>query len=55
MAKTKQYIGLILEDDFLKVAVLGIENKKLSLQKIDKYSHVKTLEKNASKNLQEDL
>ncbi|GAB5408833.1 MAG: hypothetical protein BalsKO_11980 [Balneolaceae bacterium] len=48
MAKGKQYIGIVLEDDLLKVAVVGISNKKLSLNRLDKFTLIKPLEKDTS-------
>ncbi len=55
MANGKKYIGITLEDDFLKVAVISISNKKLSLQKLDKFTLIRPLEKVASSNEPEDI
>lgn len=55
MAKKRQYIGIVLEEEFLKVAILSIANKKLSIDKIDKFSLVKPLEKEASNEIQDDI
>lgn len=55
MAKKKQYIGIVLEQEFLKVAVLSLSNKKLSLDKIDKFSLVKPLETSRSSMPLEDV
>jgi len=50
MAKGKDYIGIVLEDNFLKVAVVSLSNKKLSLKKLDKFSLIKPIEKDTSSN-----
>lgn len=55
MAKGKEYIGIVLEDDFLKVAVVGIHNKKLSLRKLDKFTLIKALEKETPANEDQDV
>lgn len=55
MAKTKKYIGIILENDQLKVAVLSYVNKKLSLNKLDKFTLLKPLERHIDKTPQEDV
>lgn len=55
MAKGKEYIGIVLEDDFLKVAVVSVSNKKLSLKKLDKFTLIKPLEKDASSSEEADI
>ncbi|MEQ9310483.1 MAG: hypothetical protein RLN90_13595 [Balneolaceae bacterium] len=55
MARRKQYIGIVLEDNLLKVAVVDISNKKLSLNKLDKFTLIRPLDKDARINEKIDI
>lgn len=55
MARRKQYIGIVLEDNLLKVAVVDISNKKLSLNKLDKFTLIRPLDKDARINQKIDI
>lgn len=45
MAKAKKYTGIVLEDNILKVAIVTVANKKLSLVKLDKYTLLSNLDR----------
>lgn len=49
MAKGKVYTGVVLEDDFLKVAKISVSGKQIKLLKLDRVSLVSPLEKKVSK------
>ncbi|MBO6524407.1 MAG: hypothetical protein JJ971_11310 [Balneolaceae bacterium] len=45
MASGKHHIGIALDNDSLKVAVIGVHNKKIVLQRLDKYTLIKPIER----------
>ncbi len=55
MAKGKEYIGISLDGEVLKVVVLGITGKKLLLKRLDKFTLLKPIESDAPAALQEDV
>ncbi|RNC85359.1 MAG: hypothetical protein ED557_00875 [Balneola sp.] len=55
MAKGKEYIGISLDGDALKVVVLGISGKKLTLKRLDKYTLLKAIESDTVQNIQDDV
>ena len=48
MASKKIYTGIVLEDDYLKVARISVSGKKATLVYLDKIKLVETLEKTPS-------
>ncbi|MFV1885598.1 MAG: hypothetical protein ACMZ7B_13995 [Balneola sp.] len=55
MASGKQHIGISLDNDSLKVAVLELKNKKLVLKRLDKYTLISPIEKEKALTVQEDI
>ena len=55
MAKGKEYIGISLDGDALKVVVLGISGKKLLLKRLDKFTLLKPIESDTPNVSQEDV
>jgi hypothetical protein len=55
MAKGKNYTGIILENEALKVAVVRVVNKKIELVKLDKFTLINPLERSVSQEQQEDV
>ncbi len=55
MAKGKEYIGISLDGDALKVVVLGVAGKKLLLKRLDKFTLLKPIESETQNTPQEDV
>lgn len=54
MAKGKKYTGIVLEDNTLKIAIVRVADKKLSLVKLDKYTLLTSLDTIKESNESED-
>ncbi len=54
MASRKHHIGIALDNDSLKVAVIGVQNKKIVLQRLDKYTLIRPIERTAETETQNE-